>query len=224
MESLPVVRTTTALPTVLLLTATLAACGGGGGSADDTGSSDSSVTSSATGSASSSAPTPRATTSSADADGLTADGSVLAVGTAATVALKPSREAPTGTARLTVTAIEEVSAEVRGDLADELGDDTAYVLRATLEVTEVGDDFRGIQPSIDLNGRVDGEVVDGASVDVADELGCGPLDLRSSTAVGDTAEFCKVAVAAPGVVVDAAWTTYSDPTALSGDGYVLWVG
>jgi len=222
-ESLPVVRTTTALPTVLLLTATLAACGGGGGSADDTGSSDPSA-SSATGSASSSAPTPRATTSSSDADGLTADGSVLDVGTAATVALKPSREAPTGTARLTVTAIEEVSAEVRGDLADELGDDTAYVLRATLEVTEVGDDFRGIQPSIDLNGRVDGEVVDGASVDVADELGCGPLDLRSSTAVGDTAEFCKVAVAAPGVVVDAAWTTYSDPTALSGDGYVLWVG
>lgn len=220
MESLPVVRTTTALPTVLLLTATLAACGGGGGSADDT----SSATSSATGSASSSAPTPRATTSSADADGLTADGSVLDVGTAATVALKPSREAPTGTAQVTVTAIEEVSAEVRGDLADELGDDTAYVLRATLEVTEVGDDFRGIQPSIDLNGRVDGDVVDGASVEVADELGCGPLDLRSSTEVGDTAEFCKVAVAAPGVVMDAAWTTYSDPTALSGDGYVLWVG
>ncbi|MFW6773068.1 hypothetical protein ACOACO_02200 [Nocardioides sp. CPCC 205120] len=211
-------RTATALPTTILLIAALAACGGGGDEGDDTSPTGPASSGS---SSSSAAPTPSATTSSATTDGFTADGSVLAVGTAATVALKPHREAPTGAAQVTVTEIEEVADR---DVSADLGGDSAYVVRATLEVTAVADDFRGIQPSIDLNARVDGAVVNGASAEVADELGCGALDLRSSTAVGDTAEFCKVVIVEPGVVVDAAWTTYSDPTALSGDGYVLWVG
>ncbi|MFW6773086.1 hypothetical protein ACOACO_02290 [Nocardioides sp. CPCC 205120] len=216
-------RTTGGVAALLLL-ATLTACGADEEPRDDSSATASSSTASSSSGTTSGEPTATASTSSATADGLTTPGSRLLVGEAATVPLvSPRGGTQVGVAEVVVTGIEPVPAD---DLAGTEVDEgqAVHVLRATLTVVELAPDAGPLQPTVDLNGAVDGGPLGKTSSADADALGCGPLDLDEDTAPGTVLEMCVTAVSDPDAQVDATWAPAGSAYAFRTGAPVVWAG